>query len=420
MSVLNQREFVDRYNELTGLFMRKFRSETRDDNLVFSPFSIISLLSIMADATCGTTKQEVAKLLYGGLQQQEFPEQLKAVREELTKKADYLGGWMDYEDPFFGKPIRDMSEHFHTANAVCVRNDLWESIHPGFQKQLKETYNGVLFSSVDIKEAIKTWMTEMTCKDMLPLLEEALSSESLLAMINTVFFDAMWQYPYDDEDVKMGIFHNADHSESKVFMLHDGGGGYVENDHTTGFVKDFQQCGYSFMALLPKKKGPEALEELMDSVNFYDLMHHQKHVILHSMFPEFSITFKKNLNQIIKSLGIQEAFTNHADFSSISSAQLMVEQMIHQAKIEVDRNGARASAATALVCCGACPPKETKYVMIDRPFVFAILHERLGLPVFVGTVNHVEDIYANPDKLKARLEATFDRIRKQNEFHGEG
>ena len=93
--------------------------------------------------------------------------------------------------------------------------------------------------------------------------------------------------------------------------------------------------------------------------------------------------------------------------------------MIHQAKIEVDRKGARASAATAMVLLGAAPPKEEKSVLIDRPFVFAILHESLGIPVFVGTVNQVKDIRANPDKTKTDLNAAYDRISKQLEFHSE-
>ena len=391
---MNLREFVDQYNELTGLFLRKFGAEIEDGNLVFSPFSILSLLSVLADATGGSSRQEVVDLLYGSLPRQGFPEQLKAVRKELTRRSDEKDyGWLDsYEDPYFGKPIRDRSEHFHSANAVCVREDIKDSIHPGFQKRLAEMYDGVLFSSSLLKTVLRVWMSEMLCDEMRPLLEEALSSDSLMAMVNTVFFDAMWQYPFDEEEVKVGTFHNADRTNSRVFMLHGGADSYVENDLATGFVKCFQQCGYSFMALLPRKKGPEALRELMDTVDFYDLAHHQKHVILHSMFPEFNISYKKNMNQIIGSLGVQEVFTKHTDFSSISTVPIMAEKMIHQAKIEVDRNGARASAATTLVCVGAGLPEEVKYVKIDRPFVFAIMHEGLDIPVFVGAVNHLESV----------------------------
>ena len=92
-------KFVDRYNDLASLFLQKFGEEAQDKNIVFSPFSIISLLSILSDATDGATSREVQNLLYGNLPHQGFPEQLKAVREKLTCKEDY-SSWLDYEDPY--------------------------------------------------------------------------------------------------------------------------------------------------------------------------------------------------------------------------------------------------------------------------------------------------------------------------------
>lgn len=112
-------KFVDRYNDLTSLFLQKFDEEAQDKNIVFSPFSIISLLSILSDATDGATSREVQNLLYGNLPYQGFPEQLKTVREKLTRKEDY-SSWLDYEDPYHGKPILDRNEHLNTANAIFI------------------------------------------------------------------------------------------------------------------------------------------------------------------------------------------------------------------------------------------------------------------------------------------------------------
>ena len=149
--------------------------------------------------------------------------------------------------------------------------------------------------------------------------------------------------------IRKGVFHNADCTDSKAVMLYGGGDSFVENDLAIGFVKEFQQCGYSFMALLPKAKGQEALHAVMNSVDFSGLMDQQRHVILHSKMPEFKLSFRVELNEMMKSLGIQKAFSGEeADFSSMSTIPLVADQMVHQAKIEVDRNGARAAAAPAL------------------------------------------------------------------------
>ena len=388
---MDLKDFMGRYNDLTGLLLRKFGEEAQNQNLVFSPFSVLSLLSILADATGEAAGREVQDLLYGSLPHQGFPEQLKAAREELTHKENY-SVLLDYEDPYFGKPILDLTDNLNTANAIFIMEKYKDSVLPAFRKHFNEIYHGGLFSSPDLPEALKNRLQEAT-REMLPLLEEIVKSNSLLAMINTVFFKAMWQYPYEGRQIRNGVFHNADHTDSRVVMLYDGGGDFVENDKVTGFVKDFQQCGYSFMALLPKAKGPEALHAAMDSVDFADLMSHQRHVILHSKMPEFKASFCAELSEMLKSLGIRKAFNpEEADFSPMATIPLVADQMIHQAKIEVDRNGARAAVATVLVLYGSAPPEEEKYVMIDRPFIFAIMNHKLNIPVFVGVVNHIDAI----------------------------
>ncbi len=119
-------------------------------------------------------------------------------------------------------------------------------------------------------------------------------------------------------------------------------------------------------------------------------MENRRNVILHTKMPEFKTSFRVEMKEIMESLGVREAFTPKADFSPLSTAPLMADRMIHQAEIEVDRNGARATAATALVCIGAGLPQETKRVMIDRPFLFAIVNNKLNTPVFIGVMNHMD------------------------------
>ena len=47
---------------------------------------------------------------------------------------------------------------------------------------------------------------------------------------------------------------------------------------------------------------------------------------------------------------------------------------------------------------GCLPPEEKKKVILNRPFVFAIVHGGTGLPVFTGIVNHLEETEAGPKR----------------------
>ena len=221
-------------------------------------------------------------------------------------------------------------------------------------------------------------------------MEETLRQDGVLSMINTVDFDAMWRVPYEEEDIQEGVFHNGDGTVSRTEMLYGCEDTLIENDFLTGFVKDFQQCAYSFMALLPVEEGPEALQEVIRIFDFRDLMYKRRRCIVHTVMPEFAFSFREDLKPVCNALGIRDVFNpERADFSSMAGMPLFAEQMIHQAKIEVNRYGAKASAASAMILCGALPPKREEYVKLDRPFVFAIMHRESMIPVFAGVVNRL-------------------------------
>ena len=70
-----------------------------------------------------------------------------------------------------------------------------------------------------------------------------------------------------------------------------------------------------------------------------------------------------------------------------------MDAIIHKAHIEVDRKGTKVAAVSmGVVVCGCAPSlEEYKSVRLDRPFIYAIVHNLTGLPVFAGIVNHIGD-----------------------------
>ena len=73
----------------------------------------------------------------------------------------------------------------------------------------------------------------------------------------------------------------------------------------------------------------------------------------------------------------------------MSSAWLKVEKVLHSAKIELDRGGTKAAAVTlAEIAFGSAAIFwERKSVELNRPFIYAIMHNKTKLPIFVGVVN---------------------------------
>uniref|UniRef100_A0A5K3G0P4 SERPIN domain-containing protein n=1 Tax=Mesocestoides corti TaxID=53468 RepID=A0A5K3G0P4_MESCO len=93
-----------------------------------------------------------------------------------------------------------------------------------------------------------------------------------------------------------------------------------------------------------------------------------------------SIDLKRPLGE----MGLESVFKDsEADFSRISDcASLCISKIVHQAKIEVNEEGAEAAAATGMTISACCLSPQ---FIVDRPFLFFIVTET-GFPAFMGHV----------------------------------
>jgi serpin B len=106
--------------------------------------------------------------------------------------------------------------------------------------------------------------------------------------------------------------------------------------------------------------------------------------------PRFRLEARFDLIPALERLGVALAFGAEADFSGITAAErLSISAVAHQAYIDVNEHGTEAAAATAVVmgrnAVFQAPPPVT--MAVDRPFLFAILDNATGLPVFLGQVS---------------------------------
>ena len=89
-------------------------------------------------------------------------------------------------------------------------------------------------------------------------------------------------------------------------------------------------------------------------------------------------------------LGMPLPFTA-ADFSGISeSVPLSIGKVIHKTHIDVDSEGTRAAAVTAVTIRKNGMPfvPNQKEVVLDRPFIYLILDQN-DIPLFMGAVSDI-------------------------------
>jgi serpin B len=105
--------------------------------------------------------------------------------------------------------------------------------------------------------------------------------------------------------------------------------------------------------------------------------------------PKFQLDYGNRLVDALKALGMTVAFEpGSADFSGIdSSRQLYISDVVHKTYVKVDERGTEAAAATAIVAYPEAAYFPGPFEMIvDHPFLFAIVDQQSGAILFVGAI----------------------------------
>ena len=116
--------YTKKYNNFANLLLQNLEEEHKDKNVVMSPFSVLMLLAIAADATAGDTRNEILKALSGDQGNDDIIALICNIQSVLTE-----------------------GHALSTANAVCVQHSIENTIKPDYPILLRKQFNGEFFSS---------------------------------------------------------------------------------------------------------------------------------------------------------------------------------------------------------------------------------------------------------------------------------
>lgn len=355
---------------------KQIMAENGNENVLVSPESVLMCMGMVANGAESETLDELTKTLCGG--------NLDTLNAGAKEWAAHQND-PEYADLF--KISNANSAWINDLEGFNIKQDYVNRVSDVFGAEIMLTP----FSSSTVDD-MNNWCKDKT-DGMIPQLIDDLPDSSKLVLINAITFEAQWDETYDDYQCVDGNFNAADGSVRDVTMLTSIEDTYVEDGSATGFVK-YYNGGYAFMALLPNEgvsvsdyaasMTGESLTALYENrSNEYDVT---------CNLPEFNYDYSKDLNGTLANMGINRAFDEEAaQFGGMTSdTDLYINKVVHKTHIELDRNGTKAAAATAaLMVDGAImlEDKEQKEVILDRPFIYAIIDTHNDLPVFIGCVN---------------------------------
>ena len=336
------------------------------DNLLLSPLSAADALCLTMEGAAGETRQQM---------------------ETVLGEAETMGGYFS--------TIRGASgEQLTMADSVWIRNDPALSVNDNFLAIAADNYQAEVYSAPfdeDTCSDINTWVEDQTDGEIQNLIEQ-INDDDIMYLINTTLFDAKWQNQYKSEDIRDRTFTTKSGTQKDVQMMYSNENIYLENDFCTGLLKYYEGKDYAFVGLLPDDNVTiSQLVDRLDGDTLHELINGRISAEVEAGIPVFTGDTKLDLAKILPDMGMPLAFSSGADFSEMATydgGNLYIGRVLHQTRIEVNAQGTKAAAATAVVMeSGAVETSSNSYtVILDRPFVYMIVDMEQEIPVFIGVM----------------------------------
>ena len=225
---------------------------------------------------------------------------------------------------------------------------------------------------------------------MIEKMIDTIDPDTVMYLVNALTFDAQWAAKYEKNDVHDGHFTNYDGTERTVQMLSSEEHTYLSADGVRGFAKNYAGDRYSIVALLPDE-GTDIYDYIgtLDGAGWMKIWNSRESSSVKVEMPEFTYSASMRLNDTLKAMGMTDMFDSSADFSKLGYSEhgsIYCSVVCQKVFIQVDRNGTKAAAITWGGISDEAAPMETRRIILDRPFVYAIADNATGLPIFIGAV----------------------------------
>jgi serpin B len=352
-----------------------------DGNLFYSPYSISQALAMTYAGARSETEKQMTDTLHFTLSQDRLHPTFNRLDIELSKRGEGAKG--KDEEGF----------RLNIMNAIWGQKDY--KFLSEFLDILAENYGAGLRvldfvnASEQSRITINDWVSEQTegrIEDLIP--EGAIDSLTRLVLTNAIYFNAAWQFPFNEDATGDGSFYLLDGGEVIVPMMSQTESfGYAEGDdyQTVGLPYDGQEL--SMVILLPKDGQFEAFESSMDFQRVSEIISNLAGQQVNLTMPKFEFESEFSLKKALTTMGMPVAFSADADFSGMTGDKdLFIDDVLHKAFVSVDEAGTEAAAATAVIMTLTAVPSPPVEVTVDRPFIFLIRDIETGTILFIGRV----------------------------------
>ena len=362
-----------------GLRLLRALTYGSGENVIFSPLSVSLALAMTCNGAAGDTRTAIARTLGAA-----------ALTDEAFNRNN--------------RSLLDMIEKADAAVQMEIANALWTQsgfpIKRDFLKLNRDFYDASV-KSLDFKRepkkavnTINAWVNDKTHAKIPEILSDV-SWKSVVVLTDAVYFKGQWSEPFDKRKTETRTFHlPGGNSIDAPMMIRTDWFPYFENDIFQAIRLPYGNSRFGMYVFLPRK--PDGLPDFLrtlDQPHWSEwtgkLQQRNGRIVL----PKFKSSYSKGLNDPLKSMGMDVAFQDNADFSRIHPPPppFQISEVKHKTYVKVDEEGSEAAAATSVGMMrmsltrhmGGPPPFE---MIVEHPFFCTIAEQQSSALLFAGVV----------------------------------
>ena len=370
------RDVIEANNRFAINLYSQYKSE--EGNIFFSPFSISTAMAMVYEGAEGKTAKEI-KSVFG------FPKYDNSRRNQYSNLLSEINN-------------KDKEYALKTANALWAEQDF--HFLDEYLTTVEKYYGGKT-TNLDFRNEpdssrliINNWVEDKTnnkIKDLLP--EGSIDAQTRLVLTNAIYFKAKWLIQFDADKTSDEYFRVNPDKSIKVAMMQPTSQkstfNYTQNKDLQILEMPYAGEDLSMLILLPLDDDIETLEYSFTIEKLTEWKKSLRRRKVNIYIPKFKFETKYFMKNTLSNLGMPTAFTNSADFSGMTGKKdLIIDQVIHQAFIEVNEEGTEAAAATGIGMMLTSMPPPTPIFKADHPFIFIIQQKDTGNILFMGRVSN--------------------------------
>lgn len=348
-------------------------SYKKDKNSLISPTSVYLALGMTANGADKNTLKEFESLLGGNINLKDLNTYYYSLSKDLT---NIEGGKLSI------------------ANSIWYRDSQTLSIKEDFLQTNADYYNASAyksdFSSTKTVKDINNWVKNNT-GGLIDNIIDSIDADTIMYLINAVYFENQWEKPYTKSDIRKDTFNLSDGTNTNTDFMYSAENYYLKDDKAEGFMKQYKDNKYSFVALLPNDGvSIDSYVASLSGEGFLNLIKNKSEETVTTALPKFKSEYKISLVDSLKKMGLEECFdsakANFTRMGSSSEGNIYVSNVLHKTFISVDELGTKAGAVTSVEMKSLGMALISHNIILNRPFVYAIIDNETNLPLFLGTM----------------------------------